>query len=201
MGASGVGQAQGILNTSASNNAQTNAAIQAINAQYGTPQQVATNQNYVNAIQQGLTQQLNNQQQLASKNLNFALARSGLQGGSQAAGENAQLQKSYVNGLLQASQAAQSAGSNLVASQNAQKNSLIAQASGANLTGAYATPSAQAINAQLQNAGNNAGAAAVGNVFGQAAQFYNAEQQQAANRQAAALWGNNPYAGTIGGYQ
>lgn len=193
MGSSGNGAAQAALNKQAGDQSQLQSLIQKINAQFSSPDQVASNQNYVNSVENAYKTGLTSQQQTASRNLNFANARSGLTGGSEAADSNAQLQKSYVNGLLSASQAAQQAGSSLVASQNAQKDSLIGLAGAGGTTGQIGSALAGSNASNLASANSNSAAANLGDVFQSTANMYTTEQAQAAARAAQySPWGN-PY--------
>ena len=191
MGASGGSTAQGMLNNNVANQANTNAQIQAIQGSYGAPDVTNSNTNYVNAVQSAADTGLQQQQQVASRNLNFSMARSGLAGGSEASDANAQLQKEYINGLMQASQQAQGAGANLVASQQAQENALTGLAAGGGQTGAVGNALATSQGAELGNASAASGANALGDVFQGTQQLYQNEQAQAATRQAqASPWGN-----------
>jgi hypothetical protein len=183
--------AQAQINQAQQNAATTNALTQQITSAYANPNLIAGNQNYAAAVQQAQKAQLSGQQQAASRNLNFALDRSGQAGGSVAADQNASLQKSYVNGLLQASQGAQGAEANLVQSQQGQKDALLGLSGQSGTTGQVATALSGASAAGAGTSNSYGGANALGNVFQTAAQFYNNEQTQAASRQAqSSPWGS-----------
>jgi hypothetical protein len=119
-----------------------------------------------------------------ARNLKFAMARSGLTGGSAAVDSNTQLQKDYTQGLLQASQAATAGTSALEQSDVNAKNQLIGLAQQGNFTGAIPTQVAQAQNASLGAAANYGQANSLNNLFAGTAGIYQNEQTAAANRKA-----------------
>ena len=128
------------------------------------------------------------------------MARSGLQGGSAAVDSNTQLQKDYTQGLLNASQQAQTGTSALEQSDINSKNQLIGLAQQGNFTGTL--PAAQAAqNASLLQAqGNMNNPQALGNIVAGTAGIYQNEETAAANRKAQNSPIGNPYgSGGFGG--
>src|SRR5271169_615337 len=83
-----------------------NAATTQINQAFSNPMRQAQIDTYGNKLNDYYTGQVNNQEAINARNLKFAMARSGLTGGSASVDSNNQLQKDYTNGLLQASQQA-----------------------------------------------------------------------------------------------
>ena len=179
----GTGASNAIEANQTQNQNQANALTSQINASFSSPAMVAQNQAYVSALQNYYTQQLQQQQQVASTNLNFAEDRSGLAGGSASSYANSQLGKSYAQGLISASQQAQGAGAQLAAGENAQKNSLVSLAQAGNLTGSVSQAASQAQQQEIAQ-GPQGVPASVGNAFSNIAGIYQNEQLQAAQRQA-----------------
>jgi hypothetical protein len=155
-----------------------------ITAAYDNPNRAAQYQQYQQNLSNYYTGQVNNQEAVNARNLKFANARSGLTGGSAAVDNNAQLQKDYTNGLLQASQQAQAGTSALEQSDVNAKNQLIGLAQQGNFTGAIPTQVAEAQNASLGAAQNFGQANSLGNLFAGTAGIYQNEQTAAANRKA-----------------
>lgn len=176
----GTGASNAIEATQVANQNQANGLTKQINAAFSSPAMQAQNQSYVSALQNYYTQQLQQQQQVASTNLNFAEDRSGLAGGSAASYANSQLGKSYAQGLISASQQAQGAGAQLAAGENAQKNSLVSLAQAGSLTGGVSQAASQVQQAQIAQQAP----AQIGNAFSNIAGIYQNEQLQAAQRQA-----------------
>lgn len=163
---------------------QINDSIKQITAAYASPQRAQQINAYGQNVQNYLTGQVNEQEATNARNLKFAMARSGLTGGSAAVDSNTQLQKDYAKGLLQASQQAQSAVAGLQQSDINAKNQLIGLAQQGSYIGAIPTQIAQAQSASLGAAQNFANPSALGNLFAGTAGIYQNEQTAAANRKA-----------------
>ncbi len=172
----------------AQQNAQTQAAIQqsvnSINNAFNSPALQQQYQSYGRSLNKYYTNQVNNQQQVNARNLTFALARSGLTGGSAAADANTQLQKDYTQGLLQASQQAQGGEAALQNADINTKNALTSEAEAGDLTASNQSQIGQALSTNLNAASNYGNANSLGNLFAGTAQIYNNEETAAANRKA-----------------
>jgi hypothetical protein len=183
-----VGTGNSAANAANAANAQQQQQIQnsvsQINNAYSSPARQSQYQQYNKNLSDYYTGQVNNQEAVNSRNLGFAMDRSGLQGGSAAVDSNTQLQKDYTNALLQASQAATAGTSALEQSDINSKNQLIGLAQQGNFTGAIPTATAQAQNASLGAAQNYGQANSLTNLFGGTQGIYQNEQTAAANRQA-----------------
>ena len=183
-----MGTGNSAANAANAANAQQQASIQnsvgQINSAYNNPNRANQYQQYQTNLQNYYTGQVNNQEAVNARNLKFAMARSGLTGGSAAVDSNTQLQKDYTQGLLNASQQAQAGTSALEQSDINAKNQLIGLAQQGNFTGAIPSQVAAAQNASLQSAGNFGNANSLGNVFAGTAGIYQNEQTAAANRKA-----------------
>jgi hypothetical protein len=191
--------ANAAANQQAQQQQQIGAATNAINAAYSSPARQQQYSDYYNALQNQYTTQVNNAEQINARGLKFANARSGLTGGSEAVDSNTQLQKDYTNGLLQASQQAQSGEAALENSDINAKNQLIGLAEQGDYTGSLGTQIAQAQNANLTGAQSYANTNALGNLFAGTSAIYNNEQTAAANRLAQKTPFGSPYGGNTSG--
>lgn len=155
-----------------------------ITSAFSNPNRQAQYDQYGKNLSDYYTGQVNNQEAVNARNLKFAMARSGLTGGSAAVDSNTQLQKDYTQGLLQASQQATAGTSALENADINAKNQLIGLAQQGNFTGAIPTAVAQEQSANLGAANNFGSANALGNVFAGTQGIYQNEQTAAANRLA-----------------
>jgi hypothetical protein len=179
--------------------AQIQQSVQAINNAYSSPSRQAQYNTYGQNLNKYYTNQVNTQEATNARNLTFANARSGLTGGSEATDSNTQLQKDYTQGLLQASQQAQSGQAALQQSDINSKNQMISLAQQGNYTGTIPTQVAQSQNAALESAQNYGNANSLNNLFSGTAGIYQNEQVAAANRKAQASPIGSIYGGSSGG--
>jgi hypothetical protein len=168
----------------AARQAQIQQSINSINTAYNTPQRQAQYQQYGQNLNNFYTNQVNEQETTNARNLKFALARSGLTGGSSAVDANTQLNKDYTQGLLQASRQAQAGQAGLQQSDINAKNQLISLAQAGGNIGTIPSQVSQAQSAALGTAQNYGNANSLGNLFAGTAQIYQNEQTAAANRKA-----------------
>ena len=192
MGSSSSSNSAAAANTAQQN--QINGTIAQINSAYDSPSRQAQYSTYGNQLDQYYTNQVNQQDATNARNLKFANARSGLTGGSEAVDSNTQLQKDYTQGLLQASQAAQTGQAALEQADISSKNQLIAQAEQGSNLGSIPNAIASSTNANLGAAQNYSNANSLGNLFAGTGQIYQNEQTAAANRLAQ----NNPIGSIYG---
>lgn len=155
-----------------------------ITSAYSNPARANEYAQYNKNLSDYYTGQVNNQEAVNARNLKFAMARSGLTGGSAAVDSNTQLQKDYTQGLLNASQQATAGTSALQQSDINAKNQLIGLAQQGNFTGTIPTQTAQAQGASLGAAQNYGQANGLANLFAGTAGIYQNEQTAAANRKA-----------------
>jgi hypothetical protein len=171
----------------ASNDAQQQQiqqSVQQITSAFGSPQRQAQYDTYGQNLGDYYTGQVNTQEATNARNLKFAMARSGLTGGSEAADANTQLQKDYSQALLQASQQAQAGKAALEQSDINAKNQLIGLAQQGNFTGSIPSQIATAQSAALDSAKAYGPANALGNMFTGTANIWGNEATAAANRRA-----------------
>lgn len=158
--------------------------------------------NFLDSTNALYKQQLDQQNAVATRNLKFALARGGQTGGSLATDQGAELGREMSAGTLSAQQKAEGALSGLESQDNSQRLQLLSEAnSGANLT-TGAQQSAQAMQASLGAAQNNANASNLGDVFGGIAtninQINNAKQTLAGVKSANAYTAAGTPSGVYG---
>jgi len=159
-------------------------SVNQINAAYSNPNRQNQYDAYNKNLSDYYTGQVNNQEAINARNLKFAMARSGLSGGSAAVDSNTQLQKDYTQGLLQASQAASTGTAALKQADIQSKNQLLGLAQAGGNVGSIPGQVAQSMSANLGAAQNYANPTALGNLFTNTAGIYNNEQTAAANRRA-----------------
>ena len=178
----------------AAQNKQIAASVAAINSAYDSPQRQAQYSTYGNNLENYYTGQVNRSEATNARNLKFAMARSGLTGGSEAVDANTQLQKDYTSGLLNASRAAQQGEAALKQSDINSKNQLISLAQQGNFTGSIPGSIAASQDANLQAAQNYGNANALGNLFTGTTSIYQNEQNAAMQRKAQ----NSPFGSPYG---
>jgi hypothetical protein len=176
-----------------------------INGVFNNPQRQADIDDFVNATRQFYQQDLDKQKANADRSLKFALAKSGLTGGSEQVDQQEQLGEAYAKGQLQAEQKALGAGANLQDADEQARQRLIALAtSGLDSTNA-GMESAQALQTDLQSARAGVDANALGDVFSTFNNFSKnvdtAQQQRDAYKQLYSLYGPIPTSTGYGGGQ
>jgi hypothetical protein len=169
-------------------NAATQAQIQKsvgqIDAAYSNPNRTNQYAQYGANLKNYYTGQVNNQEAVNARNLNFANARSGLTGGSAAVDSNTQLQQDYTKGLIEASKAATTGESALQQADINSKNQMIGLAQQGNYTGALPAMAAQAQSAALSGAQGYGQANTLNNLFAGTQGVAQNEATAAANRKA-----------------
>ncbi len=181
-------QSNNAANSAAAANADTQAqiqnSVQQIQNAYSNPNRQSQYTAYGNNLQNYYTGQVNNQEAINARNLKFAMARSGLSGGSASVDSNTQLQKDYTQGLLQATQAATAGVNSLKQADLNSENQLISQAQAGGGVGVIPGQIAATQAANLAQGQNYANSNAVNNLFTGTAGIYNQEQQAAALRKS-----------------
>lgn len=126
-----------------------------INQVFDNPQRAADIANFVGATRQFYQQDLDKQKAIADRNLTFALAKSGLTGGSSQVDQQGVLGDNYAKGLLQVEQKAQGAGGALEAADQDARQRLISLATSGldSTTGASQAASMMKSNLENQQAG------------------------------------------------
>lgn len=152
-------------------------AIGQVNAAFDNPARQAQYTNLQNAVQAQNLLQLNQQQTEANRNLNFAMARQGLTGGSADADAAATQERLYNQGVLRGQQAASQAAAALRTADQQSKQNLIGLAeSGLDATSA-ANQGLESMQANIENAMAQAQGQDIGNAFsGLGSYFQNSAQ-------------------------
>lgn len=165
---------------------QQQAAIQQgtnqVQAIFADPSRQAQYDQLAKATQSYYTNQLDQQQQKANRQLQFTLAQNGQVGGSVQADQQGQLGKEYDQGVLQATQLGQQAKAGLQASDTQEQANLIAAVQGGESATQAATQAAEAMQSGLQTAQANSQSQAFGNLFGDISTMYQNNQAAAQNR-------------------
>lgn len=158
---------------------------------------------YKNALQGQYQTELNRQQGIASRNNKFALARSGLTGGSAAVDAGKLLSQDEQRGTLNAQQQVQGAVAKLQGSDEATRQQEISLAQGGGDIGDAAIQTANGLRANIGNAQNANAAQSLGQVFGDVSTNYTNMNTAAALRRGiyagsarASLYGSP--AGSLG---
>lgn len=186
--------------------AQRQAGVQSsigkINSIYGSPERQQQYSDFEKAIQDFNLNKLDQQKVDADRQLNFALARQGVTGGSADVDASANLARQYNEGVLKSEQAASSAASGLRAQDQQSKQALIGLAE----SGLDATTSSQqaltGLQTNLENAMAQGQSASLGDLFSGLASYYDQSNQATQLRQllqqkgTTGLYGSNQqYAG------
>ncbi len=161
-----------------------NQSVQQIQSAYNNPARQQQYDQYGNNLNSYYTGQVNDQEAINARQLKFAMARSGLTGGSEAADANTQLQKDYTQGLLQASQTAQAGKAALEQSDTNAENQLIGLAEQGDYTGSLPQEITASQQASLDAAKGYSSANSLNNLFKGTAGIYQNEETAAANRRA-----------------
>lgn len=160
-----------------------------INAVFDNPQRQADLADFVAALREQRTGELQEGKREADRNLRFALARGGQIGGSVQRDQNAELGKAYTRGLIDLERGIQGDRASIEAADQDARARLIQLAT----SGLDATTAANQASAALRSnleAGRSASMAkGVGDAFGQFAEF--AKQSREAQQRRQALYDAN----------
>lgn len=163
-----------------------------INALFDSPQRQAQYQEFGGALRDLFMQDLNRQKGTADRDLLFAMARSGLTGGSRAVDAGKLLGEEYGRGLLESERRAQSGIADLMGRDEGARQNLIGLAqTGLNSTAA-AQQAAASLRAGLEGARANAQVQGLGDIFGSISDIgrrsWESKQSRSADRMYANLF-------------
>lgn len=182
--------------------AQINQTTSQINALFDSPDRQAQIADFQRAMQDLYQQDLARQHEGASRDLKFALARSGLTGGSRQVDANRDLGEMYQRGVLEAERKAQGAAANLRGEDERARANLTSMAmTGLSATNA-ANQAASAMRASLEGARAGAMADSIGDLFGGIAEVRRRSEEDAARRRADNLYTSmyGPYWSQFSGF-
>lgn len=161
---------------------QTRRAVEQINAVYDNPRQEAQIGDFLAAARAFYRGNLDRDKERQDRSLKFAMARSGLTGGSAAVDANRRLGEAYQEGVVRAEQQAVSDANALREANEQGRMNLISLAqSGADL-GTGAARAAQQLAANLGGARAKMRADALSDVFGGFTDIYETSRKTAAER-------------------
>lgn len=162
--------------------ARITASVGRINAAFDDPSRAAQIQDFLGATRGFYMDDLGRQKAETDRNLKFAMARSGLSGGSVAIDNAGKVGQDYLRGVIEADRRAQGAASDLRAQDEQSRLNLISLAQ----QGMDATTGNSRALSSLQNnlqAGRStATAQGIGNAFSGFADLYRRSQEEAARR-------------------
>lgn len=196
---SGSGGAAAAQQQSNANTALVNSNVNSINSAFAN--RAPQYQQFLTSTQNLYQQQLAQQNQIATRNLKFALARGGQTGGSLATDQGAELGREQAAGAITAQQKAEGALSGLESQDQSQRLQLVGEAqSGANVGNAAAL-TASALQSNLGAASSTANANSLGDVFGGITNTVNGiqNQQNVIKGLSAAQKYANPFSSTASG--
>lgn len=174
-------------------------ATRRIDAIFDSPARQRQYDDFVSALRDYYTQDANKQKVIADRNQRFALARSGLTGGSAAIDAGRQLRDEYNRGILNAERQAQSAVADVMSQDQQSRLNLIQLAqSGADVTSA-AQNAAAAMRVNIAGAQERARAQGLGDIFGSTAETYRRQQEAAERRRGQLAPLGSVYAPAFGG--
>jgi hypothetical protein len=161
-------------------------ATQRIDAIFSAPNRLREYDNYGRSMNDMYLQDANRQKAIADRGLQFAMARSGLTGGSVATSAGRNLRDEYTRGVLEAARRAQGAVADLRSQDNATRLNLIQMANAGTDATSAAMNAAAAMRTNLAAARGAATAGGLGDIFGTTADLYK-RQQEAAERRRGQL--------------
>lgn len=166
-----------------------NQAVGQVDAIYGSPRREADINDFLGATRSFYNNELGRQKGVADRSLKFAMARSGLTGGSASADANRLLGQNYSQGILNADRLAQGAAADLrTADQNSRLNLISQVQSGLDLTSG-AQQAAQALQGNLASGRSSMQASNLGDIFGGLASVYDRSRDLAAERRGNQAYG------------
>jgi hypothetical protein len=175
--------------------AEIQKGIAAVNSLYADPNRQKQYSDLAKNTTDYYTNQLSNAQGTGSfdeaqRKLKFAVARSGLGGGSAQADQSLKLGTDYQNALVSAAQKGQSAAAALQGQDEQTKQSIIAMIEGGLDATTAQSEAASALKANLSGNAADATAGSLGDLFSNVGDIYNRSLDQKAARQGS-LYGYN----------
>lgn len=175
------------------------AATRRIDRIFSSPERQQQYDDFVSALRSYYTQDANRQKVIADRKQKFALARSGLTGGSAAVDAGRQLRDEYNRGVLNAERQAQGAVSDLMSQDQQSRLNLIQLAqTGADVSSA-AQNAANAMRVNIAGAQERAQAQGLGDIFGATADTYRRQQEAAERRRGQTAPLGTLYGNAFGG--
>jgi len=162
--------------------ADIQAAIGGINQIYDNPDRQKQYDQLGADTTKYYTDDVNKQEAVQARKLKFSLARSGLSGGSEQAYQGKVLGQDYDKAIIDATRKGQQAESNLRASDESSRASLIASAQAGLDAGTASNQATRSLQNNLLSSESDATADTIGNAFGDLSSVYQSSQDAKAAR-------------------
>lgn len=184
--------------------ADIDAAIAGINKIYDSPDRQKQYDQLGADTTKYYTDDVNKQEAINARKLKFAMARSGLAGGSEQAYQGEQLGQDYQKALIAASRQGQTAEANLKSQDEQQRQNLINMAEAGLDAGTASNEATASLRNNLLSANASSTADSLGNMFGDFSNLYQSSQDQKAARQGqlygyGSLFSSPMYGNSSGG--
>lgn len=201
MGSSGGGAQRRAEQQERERQARIDQTTRQINALFDAPERQQQIADFRTAMQDFYLQDLNRQKGDADRDLTFALARSGLTGGSRQVDANRRLGEDYQRGILDADRRAQGAAADLRGQDEQARLNLTSLAQSGLSASSAATQAASAMRASLEGANASARVQGLGDFFGSVADIKRRSEEEAARRRADRMYTSmyGPFWGFGGG--
>ncbi len=195
MGSSGGSAQREATRAEAERQAAIKAAIGRINSVFNDPGRQAQYADFLNASRQLYGNDLNRQQGDATRNLKFALARSGNIGGSLQKDQGKTLGENYNRGVINAERLAQSDEAGLRSQDQSARLNLIGMAQAGLDATTGAQQAAEAMRNNLQAGASTRNVQGLGDVFASMSGIYKKSQEEAQRRKELQYVYNSLYGG------
>jgi hypothetical protein len=156
-----------------------------VNAAFDSPARQKQYSDFVKALRENFMADANRQKGVADRRLKFAMARSGLSGGSEAVSSNKRLGEEFSRGIVNSENQAQGALSDLKGDDEAARQSLISMIRAGSDTGVAASRAASMQSSNAQGAQARALTQGIGDIFGSTIDTYSRAEDAAARRRGA----------------
>jgi hypothetical protein len=191
MGSSGGGAQREAQAAEARRQAQIAQTTRRINQIYDSPDRQKQYADFGSAQRDLYMQEADRQKGVADRELKFALARSGLTGGSAAVDANRRLGEEYSKGVLESERQAQAAVANLRQSDEGSRANLMALAQSGLNASAASTQAAAALRSNLESAQSASRVDSLGDLFGSVMTAKKRSEEEQAKRRADRAYTNN----------
>jgi hypothetical protein len=168
--------------------ARVNATTNQVNQLFDSPERAAQREQYGTAVRDFYVSDANRQKSVADRNLRFAMARSGLTGGSATIDANRTMGEEYNRGILESERRAQAALADLMGRDEQSRLNLTGLAQSGLNTTASAQQAAAALRSNLAGAKADAFGQGLGDIFKSVEDTRKRSEEDAARRQQEKLY-------------
>lgn len=161
-----------------------------VNAIYDSPERAQQIEEFTSAVRQQYMGELQRQQGINSRQLDFSLARAGQTGGSLDRDQNKELGESFQRGVLRSEQGAQNSAAQLRADDEASRNQMLALVqSGGDVQSALANAAASQRN-NLLSAKSTVDVRSIGDAYSGLSDIFSRSKQQSEYRRGLQDYNN-----------